>query len=136
MNTIEQCMKLGAHAEVQRPKNLFAALGLASQVHLISVPRTSIDCLDKVSPRITFPANPSLSIMMGLKLDNSSKRVALKVSFNSTIQGKVPTLDSFILTTSGSNGFKLTILDPSFISRNMYVSSILSEEGKTSLLTN
>jgi len=46
------------------------------------------------------------------------------------------TLDSFIRTTSGSKGFKLTILAPSFISRNMYVSSILREEGKTSLLTN
>ena len=45
------------------------------------------------------------------------------------------TFASVIRKESGTNGFRLTIVAPSFKSRNMCSRSWLSTEGKTSLLT-
>jgi len=50
---------------------------LPLRLHLIPISRTTIDRLDKVPPRITFPTNPPLSIMVSLKFDDCGKRVTL-----------------------------------------------------------
>lgn len=48
-------------------------------VHLLLIldPSTPINSLDIIPPRITFPANPPLGIMVCGKFDNRRKRVAL-----------------------------------------------------------
>jgi hypothetical protein len=46
---------------------------LSLRLHLIPISRTSIDRLDKVPSRITFPTDPPFSIVVRLKLHNRSE---------------------------------------------------------------